>query len=715
MERHQRIQLKTTSRSTNQPFKVSSFQTGGFGVQQQAASTPASKAELWENYQRSSQIAQQGAVQTRSAIQTKLTIGQPGDKYEQEADSVADRVMAMSEPAQVQREELGEEEEELQMKPLADTISPLVQREELPEEEEELQMKPEDNLVQREELPEEEEELQMKSVDNSIQREELPEEEEELQMKQSAPSIQTATPDLESQLSSSKGGGNPLSDDVRSFMEPRFGADFSGVRVHTGSDAVQMNQDVKAQAFAHGSDVYFGAGKAPGKDALTAHELTHVVQQGGNGLSLKRVKENHSVAMLHRDSKQGDENKPLLAEIMTKTQGTLAQTRDIQNLMNATVEDGLKAIDDSRTDMVTVCNNYDKIFDTINGVLKTAGEEFKANDEMLDMAIDILIGASMAVGVSELGLAIEGSTIATKFALESVAAARDAVVGKGATIGQDGSREKRDDALKIDEKLSPTAKRLKLYEIISEQYRSLVVVSKSVHNLSGINDRLYDLVADIKVSQSGGKPTRSIDDIVAADNAIEKLNVPFSKIEASASVIRNSFMKLRNDANTAKMEGSNAKTVEQDLWINYIAELPEDLRHTILNNDKIEDYLRAVGVLSMDGKNNGRLSADFGDWTSSDDTDHAGEEAQGKVKDAVGPQQIGKIVEVYVDIDKERPIYECFVKIPGIKFFWIAEVSNIPAENMSRDHYHERTYIGKVRITSYNTSTKHLAVNALNE
>ena len=86
---------------------------------------------------------------------------------------------------------------------------------------------------------------------------------------------------LESQLNASKGGGSPLSDDVRSFMEPRFGADFSGVQVHTGSDAVQMNRDVNAQAFAHGSDIYFGAGKAPGKDALTAHELTHVVQQAG--------------------------------------------------------------------------------------------------------------------------------------------------------------------------------------------------------------------------------------------------------------------------------------------------------------------------------------------------------------------------------------------------------------------------------------------------
>ncbi len=118
----------------------------------------------------------------------------------------------------------------------------------------------------------------------------------EVQAKFSDSLIQRATdntlsvePDLESRIGSSKGGGSPLSNDVRSFMEPRFGADFSGVRVHTGSDAVQMTQGVNAQAFAHGSDIYFGAGKAPGKDTLTAHELTHVVQQtGGVNQSIQR-------------------------------------------------------------------------------------------------------------------------------------------------------------------------------------------------------------------------------------------------------------------------------------------------------------------------------------------------------------------------------------------------------------------------------------------
>jgi Domain of unknown function (DUF4157) len=86
---------------------------------------------------------------------------------------------------------------------------------------------------------------------------------------------------IEEKLSRSQTGGSPLSDDVRSFMESRFGSDFSGVRIHTGGDSVDMNRGLRAQAFTHGNHIYYGDGKAPGKNDLTAHELTHVVQQTG--------------------------------------------------------------------------------------------------------------------------------------------------------------------------------------------------------------------------------------------------------------------------------------------------------------------------------------------------------------------------------------------------------------------------------------------------
>ena len=73
-----------------------------------------------------------------------------------------------------------------------------------------------------------------------------------------------------------------MPESVRRQMEVAFGADFSQVRVHTNQNAVQMNRDLGAKAFTHGSDIYFNADRyspatASGK-ALLAHELTHVVQ-----------------------------------------------------------------------------------------------------------------------------------------------------------------------------------------------------------------------------------------------------------------------------------------------------------------------------------------------------------------------------------------------------------------------------------------------------
>lgn len=77
----------------------------------------------------------------------------------------------------------------------------------------------------------------------------------------------------------SHSAGEPLDQSTRSFMEPRLGLDLSQVRTHTGGDAARVCQKFNAQAFTHHQDIYFGAGRSPGTDALTAHELTHVVQQ----------------------------------------------------------------------------------------------------------------------------------------------------------------------------------------------------------------------------------------------------------------------------------------------------------------------------------------------------------------------------------------------------------------------------------------------------
>src|SRR5262249_15872570 len=80
------------------------------------------------------------------------------------------------------------------------------------------------------------------------------------------------------------GAGQPLESNTRSRMESAFGHSFSQVRVHTDAHAADLSSNLNARAFTVGADVAFGAGEyRPGTligDALLAHELAHVVQQG---------------------------------------------------------------------------------------------------------------------------------------------------------------------------------------------------------------------------------------------------------------------------------------------------------------------------------------------------------------------------------------------------------------------------------------------------
>lgn len=79
-------------------------------------------------------------------------------------------------------------------------------------------------------------------------------------------------------------GGSPLPTPVRRFMEPRFGANFGNVRIHTNQAAAKQSAQISAHAFTVGEHIHFGQDKfephsSRGKE-LIAHELTHTIQQG---------------------------------------------------------------------------------------------------------------------------------------------------------------------------------------------------------------------------------------------------------------------------------------------------------------------------------------------------------------------------------------------------------------------------------------------------
>ncbi len=161
---------------------------------------------------------------TPSIIQTKLAIGQSGDKYEREADMMAEKVV----------QKMDDEENEMGINRKA-----------------------------------------IFEGDNSISQ-------KYIQRKE----VNEVDPNVESQLHRSKGSGRRLGDSSRQLMERSFGADFTGVKIHTDSRAIQMTRELGAKAFTNGSDIYFNSGyynpttREGGK--LLAHELTHTIQQGGS-------------------------------------------------------------------------------------------------------------------------------------------------------------------------------------------------------------------------------------------------------------------------------------------------------------------------------------------------------------------------------------------------------------------------------------------------
>ncbi|MBN4077016.1 DUF4157 domain-containing protein [Mariprofundus ferrooxydans] len=208
------------------------------------ARTPRLATQAPSNRNQQSQIYN---ILHATGAQAKLTIGQPNDKYEQEADRVADQVMRMSDADVAQRVETG-------------TVQPM--------------------RIQRL-CPECDEEM--------AQRQPMEEEEEELQAKQMPGQTPTVTSNLESRINSLKGGGQPLDSATRSFFEPRFGHDFSHVRVHTDSSSADTAKSINARAFTLGNHVVMGSGEYQPKSQLgqrlLGHELTHVIQQGESRIS----------------------------------------------------------------------------------------------------------------------------------------------------------------------------------------------------------------------------------------------------------------------------------------------------------------------------------------------------------------------------------------------------------------------------------------------
>jgi hypothetical protein len=172
-------------------------------------------------------------------FQPKLTINQPNDVFEQEADEMADNVMRMPAPS------------------FNDSAF-------------------------------------FKPAIRSVQRKchDCEEEDKMLHRKESSYGEAERNNQLDSYVASLGSSGQHLPEASRTFFEPRFGYDFSNVRVHNDTVAAKSAQSINALAYTTGNNIVFNNGQfSPDSDSgkrLMAHELTHIVQQGGGATNVKR-------------------------------------------------------------------------------------------------------------------------------------------------------------------------------------------------------------------------------------------------------------------------------------------------------------------------------------------------------------------------------------------------------------------------------------------
>jgi len=206
-------------------------------------------------------------------FQPKLAVSAPGDKHEKEADAMADHVTrSISKNAEAVQRKCKQCEEDEKVQPKRKDVADISTA---AKEDDEVTRK-----VQRQSVDDDREAMQKKD-----------DEKDELSRKENTQN-EAAPQSIVQHLMESKGGGSKLPSRTRDEMGSSFGADFSGVNIHSDTRSAEMNEELHAHAFTHGNDIYFNRGKfspdsSSGKHLL-AHELTHVVQQN-SGLAKKSI------------------------------------------------------------------------------------------------------------------------------------------------------------------------------------------------------------------------------------------------------------------------------------------------------------------------------------------------------------------------------------------------------------------------------------------
>lgn len=533
-----------------------------------------------------------------AAIQPKLTVGEPNDKYEREADQVADRVVSGQKTltpksdsfssnslssSGISISRLVESPEEknkpsVQTRPLRDQkeepdVQLQTQLEDEPPAKVQLKSKQEeDPNTQRQ--PESDEELSPK-----LQLKQEDDEHPDVQTKPTTPgSGQSAS--IESSLNSSKGGGNPLPDHTRSFMESRIGADFSGVKVHTDSQAIQMNKELNAQAFTHGNDVYFNQGKynpdsSSGKHLLS-HELTHTVQQGASQNTIQRKPQDYQHGsdgrnvknrMYEKAKAESDEDVDFSKPKSSMTPEEREKSRTIDSSEKSKQRAGIKSAGSAKPDIDRPANELPKVEEAKEKGKKNLKKPPKKKDKEAAPRDKPRVDLSTSDQMEQQALIArqQAESIKMPEKPEELVAPiiKKPVDRQGKPVGSDANNDKNVRALHEIAKLFVENAYGLRQEAINDKKESL--------NMRGKIDESY---AKVERTKAGSQLMK--EDTSSREEVNNKESKALGKVEKDTAMVKSEAPKLQDKSAEGKKESSPMAEEAQKSKAEMEAKQPED-------------------------------------------------------------------------------------------------------------------------------------------
>lgn len=430
---------------------------------------------------------------------------------------------------------------------------------------------------------------------------------------------------------SARGGGEPLPESERAYLEESLGTDFSQVRLHTDAEAARDAKNLNALAFTENQDIAFAAHQyQPGTtegQKLLAHELTHVAQQAtGEVVGVQRAPDPTQPAQPAPADQPPATQPPATADAGAQQQpGTALPTNEffarseVENIRaratvrygqtSATVGAGVSAINSIKESLMRVSSKYTEAYQSYADAVTAAGKEARNQQTWFDFFMGVGVGVTVGL-LSEAIFVAEGAALATEMIVEVGAEAAEGGIGIG--LKASGLTEFVGQDLAPSIKLDPMVLELEIYRLLESLHQRVHSVAQCGDAQFLINGAAEYAIGEIKSHVAGGEQEMSENDLLDLIETLVRADQSSKTLDKTMPSFRVSLQGLVNSVSSAP--DTSVWEMEQDIWIMWIATIKKS-DSNILDYDAIEDRLHKIGVLGEGS----RLGVDFGWYTSEAD------------------------------------------------------------------------------------------------